>query len=145
MSIIDKIRQSVTAATGLQCYYQTDGNLNRILDNVALPCAFLYLLREGEYDTQDGQHLERVRVGVFFTNKTEFDFGSIENEQIIQGCKADADKWLESLRGVDSTLQVIGSVTTRRVYDAMDVILTAFGVNVELQEIYGYNPCHDKL
>lgn len=143
MTITEKIRQSVEGATGWRLHYDAEGNINRLLDSVELPCAFLYLLRNGVVDAEDGQQRERLRIGIFFVNKTEFDFDTAENEEIIAECKRIGNVWVNSLRK-DPFLRMVGSqVQTERVYDKMDVIVTGIGFTLEVEELYGYNPCTD--
>ncbi len=136
MTIIDKIKQSVTDATGVPCYYQSEEELNRILDNAQLPCALFVLLRGGQLTTTNGHLRERVQVAMFFADKTDFDFTAHENEEIINKQKQRAYKWLLSLN-TSKLLRVIGIIGTERAYTDYDVILTGYAVNVTLEELRG--------
>lgn len=140
MTIVEKIKQSVEAATGVQLFYQSAEQLNRQLDNVQLPCAYLFLLENQSLNVDGGHLRERLNIAVFFVDKTEFDFESFENERIIDTCKQRAYTWLQSLTN-DAYIRLLNVIGTQRVYDVMDVILTGFAVQVTIEEMQGVWPC----
>lgn len=142
MSIIEKIKQSVQAATGLRVLYQSAEQLNRICDNTEYPAAFFFLLANGGLDSSGGHLRERLNLAVFFVDKSQFDFNAKENEQIIQACKERAYKWLRSLY-TSTDLRLLSVNGTERVYDLFDVQLTGFAVNVELEELQGDYTCRE--
>lgn len=139
MSIVNKIKESVEAATGLTCYYHNNGELNRIMDNAEFPCAFFTIITDAEIINDTAQLRERADVGVFFCDKTDYDFDSIENEAIISRMRTHAFRWLNSLSASD--ISVTGDMTSQRVYDTFDVTVTAYGVNVTVEEDFGVSKC----
>lgn len=136
MTITERIQNSVKAATGLVCYYQSAEELNRLLDYAEFPCAYLFLLSSQQVTTTSGVVRERLTIGVFFVEPTEFDFHSAENEVIIDRCKRRAFKWLRSLMR-DSEFRLVATNNTERVYDEFDAILTGFALNVTIEELKG--------
>lgn len=140
MTIVDKIRDSVHAATGLQLHYQSAEMLNTLLDSVTYPAAYLYLLRSTQIDTNGAHFRERPQIAVFFVQPTEFDFNSLENERLIDECKQLAYQWLRSLYR-SKELRVVSVNGGERVYDEMDVILTGFAINLTIEELVGDYEC----
>lgn len=136
MTIVDKIKSSIEAATSVPLYYQSEERLNEILDSAQFPCAFLYILTNQQLTTDSRQFRERLQVAVFFVEPTEFDFVSVENERIIDNCKRRALKWLQGMN-TDKWLRLVAINNTERVYDVMDAVLTGFAVNVTIEELTG--------
>lgn len=143
MTFIDKLRQTIERATACRFYYHAAGELNEVLAGVQIgsePIAFAYLLKGGEVNVQRNELREGVNLAVFFCKKTEFDFNSEENERLIDDCKRLAFGWLSLLRK-SGHFEVVGSITTERVYDTTTDILTGIAVNVTLRELQGYGDC----
>lgn len=143
MTFIDKLRITIERATACRFYYHAAGELNEVLAGVQIgsePIAFAYLLKGGEVDVQRNQLREGVNLAVFFCKKTEFDFNSEENEQLIDDCKRLAFGWLSLMRK-SGYFETVGSITTERVYDTTTDILTGIAVNVTLRELQGYSEC----
>lgn len=143
MTFIEKVKQTIERATGCRFYYHAAGELNEVLAGVEIgsdPIAFAYLLKGGEVDVQRNQLREGVNLAVFFCKKTEFDFNSYENEQLINDCKRLAFGWLSLMRK-SGYFETVGSITTERVYDTTTDILTGIAVNVTLLELQGYSEC----
>ena len=84
MSIVTKIKRSVESATGLTMHYHDEGTINEIIYSSPMPCCFFALLRDTELLTDGSQNRERASIAMFFVDKTEFDFDSEENEEIIE-------------------------------------------------------------
>ena len=143
MTFIEKVKMTIERATGCRFYYHAAGELNEVLAGVEIgsdPIAFAYLLKGGEVDVQRNQLREGVNLAVFFCKKTEFDFNSYENEQLIDDCKRLAFGWLSLMRK-SGYFETVGSITTERVYDTTTDILTGIAVNVTLRELQGYSEC----
>lgn len=131
-----KIMQSVSSATGLRCLYQSEQAINVMLDNADMPCAFAFLLQSNGMNTASGNYRERVTIAVFFVDLTNYDFNSIENEDIISRCKSAAVDWLAALQ-TSHFFRLISVNSTQRVYDRFDAIVTGFAVNVTIEEVEG--------
>ena len=142
MTFIEKVKESVELTTGCRFYYHAAGELNEVLAGVDIgedPIAFAYLLKGGEVAVGKNCR-EGVNLAVFFCKKTEFDFNSYENEQLIDYCKQLAFGWV-SWFSKSNTLEIVGNVTTERVYDTTTDILTGIAVNITLRELVGYGMC----
>lgn len=141
MTIIEKIKRSVEAATGLPFLYHAAGEINELIARAeSLPVAFAFLLDSGTIDDVNGRYRERVTLAVMFADKSQFDFNAIENEQIIDRMKVKAYKWLQSLR-LSNDLNIVSINQTQRLYDATTDILTGFSVNVTIEDYAGYGEC----
>ena len=137
MTIVDKIKESISVATDLPVYYQSEEQLNRIADNADYPCAYFFLLQTQGITTDSMTLRERVNIAVFFVNLTEFDFNADENEAIIDECKQKAMRWLAMLpRDAYFRLTAVGQ--SERLYDTFDAQLTGYAVNVTLEELEGF-------
>ena len=142
MTFIEKVKESVELTTGCRFYYHAAGELNEVLAGVDIgedPIAFAYLLKGGEVAVGKNCR-EGVNLAVFFCKKTEFDFNSYDNEQLIDYCKQLAFGWV-SWFSKSNTLEIVGNVTTERVYDTTTDILTGIAVNITLRELVGYGMC----
>ena len=143
-SIIDKIKKSVEGVIGHDRFYYNDGDgLNIELDNANYPCAFAQLIEAGTVRDDFGMYHERVAVGLFFANIADPDMEPIPNEKILTELKRSAFAWLASFNKNDE-LTLVEVRGTDRVYiksDNYDVRLTAFVVNVTLEEVQGYGVC----
>lgn len=141
MTIIEKIKRSVEAATGLPFLYHAAGEINELIARAGeLPVAFTFLLDNGTIEDVNGMYHERVTFAVMFADKTEFDFNALENEQIIDQMKIKAYRWLQSLR-TSNELNVIAINSTQRLYDATTDILTGYAVNITIEEMSGVGAC----
>lgn len=136
MSIVEKIRASVTAATGLQCHYQSAEQLNRIADNASMPCAMFILLDQTQLVSDNGNMRERAQIAMFFADMTDFDFAAAENEAIIQEQKGNAVRWLGALRR-SKELRVVQENGAQRFYDDYDALLTGYALNITIEEVRG--------
>lgn len=143
-SIIEKIKASVESIIGDGRFYYNDGNgLNVELDDANYPCAFAQLIEAGTLADNFGQYHERVSVGIYFADVADIDMQPMPNEDILTGLKSSALIWLSSLRENDE-LNLIEVRNTDRVYiksDRFDVRLTAFVLNVTLEEVKGFGVC----
>lgn len=144
MTIIEAIKRSVERL-GCTFLYHADGELNELVARESafdsdVPVVLCYLLGSGSTDITAGVARERVNVGLFFSKKTEYDFNAIENERIIDVCKQYAQRWLLSLND-DVYIRLVSSNSTERVYDTTTDILTAYAVNVTLEQVQGQTLC----
>lgn len=146
MTIIEAVKNSIERV-GCAFLYHADGELNELVAREPafdgdVPVALCYLLGSGSTDITAGVARERVNIGVFFSLKTNFDFDAIENERLLDVCKQYAQRWLLSLND-DAWLRLVSLNSTERVYDTTTDILTAYAVNVTLEEIHGQTLCGD--
>lgn len=142
MTIVDKIRDSLQQFTGTPCYYQSEEQLNTILDYGQLPCTFFDLLRTQQVTTDIGNLRERVQVAIFFADvATGFDFNATDNERVIDAQKTIAFKWVLSM-ATNNNLRLLSVDGSERAYAEYDVLLTGFAIRVTLEELYGVTMCN---
>lgn len=142
MSIIQKIKESVERATGLDFYYDTPQTLNLRLDTATYPCAMLHIVTSGAVVGDNGIIRERLNVEVLFTTTSHLDFDGVDVENNeLDVMKEQAFKWLLSLYRTRTGLRVVSLNGTDRYYATDDAIYSAYGVNVTLEEIQGVTAC----
>lgn len=139
MNIIAKLKASVTAMN-LPFMYGDEGHLNALVATTELPCVYCLLLESSLVEDESGVIRERIEIGMFFIDKTQFDCDSIENEDIIDDCKQNAFKWLLGVR-MGSDFVVNSTTGATRVYDKFDDIVTGYCLRVSLTEVKGVSPC----
>lgn len=144
MSIIEKIKNSVESATGLAFYYDTPETLNGTIETAAFPCAMLNIIQSGAVTDANGIMRERLTIEVLFSQLSSLDFdGIIVERDELDEMKKKAFKWAQSLmRSRD--LRLISNNGTNRYYATNDMIISAYGINVTIEEIEGIAPCYDE-
>jgi hypothetical protein len=85
---------------------------------------------------------ERLTVEVLFATRSNLDFDglTVENDE-LQAMKERAFTWLASLfRSRD--LRLVSMNGTSRYYATDDILFSAYGVNVTIEELQGYSRCN---
>lgn len=141
MSIIDKIKDSITAATGLPFYYDTPQTLNVRLDRAQFPCAMLHILQSGTAYSENGIIRERLTIEMLFVQQSRLDFDGTDVEKDeLNAMKIKAFQWLLYLtRSRDLSLVTVNN--TNRYYATDDAIYSAYGVNITIEEVQGVSKC----
>lgn len=147
MSIIEKIKNSIIAATGLPFYYDTPQTLNIRLDRGTFPAAMLFIVNSGAIQDTNGILHERLTIEMVFATAARlssadtFDFDGLDVEQNdLDAMKMQAFKWLLNLyRSHDLRLVAINN--TKRYYATDDVMLNGYAVNVTIDEVAGISKC----
>lgn len=146
MTIIEHIKESVQAI-GCAFIYDARGVANEIIATTPEfadepPVVLCYLLTSGTTEQVGGAWRERVQVALFFSKLAEIDFDGQENEETIDLCKRYAQRWLQSLCGGGvQSLRLVSVNGTERVYQQQADLLTAYGINVTIEEVEGTTPC----
>lgn len=142
MNIIERLAQSVKEHTGLEMYYQSVEELNRMMDGVDFPCAYAFLIESAGVTMENGRVKERITVEVCFTDLSDFDFDALDNENTIERCKQYAARFLLGMQN-DDNFALVSVNGSDRVYETrFDNPLTAFCVSVTLEELMGYSECN---
>lgn len=141
MSVIEKIKNSITAATGLPFYYDTPQTLNLRLDRATYPCAMLHILQSGAIVDTNGILRERLTIEMLFatTSNLDFDGTDVENNE-LDGMKLLAFQWLLALYR-SRELRLVSINGTNRYYATDDAIYSAYGVQVTIDEAQGVSKC----
>lgn len=146
-SIIEKIKDSVESIIGKDRFlYNDDYGLNIDFDNANYPLAYARLIETGTLADVLGNYHERVTMSIFFADVSDPDLEPIPNEAILTVLKQKALTWLASLR-LNDELTLVEVRNTDRVYikaEDYDARLTAFVVNVTLEESQGIGICNSK-
>ena len=141
MSVIDKIKASITAATGLPFYYDTPQTLNLRLDRAIYPCAMLHILQTGTAVDTNGVIRERLTIEMLFATLSNLDFDGTDVEaHELDALKKKAFLWLVGLHR-SHDLRLISINGTSRYYATDDAIYSAYGVQVTIEEVQGVSAC----
>ena len=141
MSIIEKIKESVTTATGLPFYYDTPQTLNVRLDTAEYPCAMLHILQSGTVTDTNGILHERLTIEMLFADQSRLDFDGEQVEAYeLDALKRFALKWVLHLYR-SRALRLVSVNGTNRYYATDDAIYSAFGVQVTIDEAEGVSQC----
>lgn len=143
-TIIDKIKKTIPASLGDRFVYDSESQLNVILDNERFPLAFMTLVDTGTVQDQLGQFKERLTIDMHFATLAEQDMNGEDNERLIDQMKRIAlGEWLPALRDAEY-IHLVSVNSTRRIYmqfGQYDVILTAYVVNVTIDDNEGFGVC----
>ena len=142
MSVIEKIKNSITAATGLPFYYDTPQTLNMRLDSATYPCAMLHILQSGAIVDTNGILRERLTIEMLFATTSDLDFDGTDVEKNeLDGMKLLAFQWLLALYR-SRELRLVSINGTNRYYATDDAIYSAYGVQVTIDEAQGVSKCN---
>ncbi len=144
MNIVEYIKDSVERA-GCAFVYNAEGETNDVVARTPEfayepPVVLCYLLKNGTIEQVGGSWVERVNVALFFSKVADYDFDGLSNEELLELCKRYAQRWLQSLVG-SPVLRLVSVNSTERVYNTTTDILTAYAVNVTIEEVQGLTPC----
>lgn len=145
MTIIEAIKRSIERQ-GIAFLYHSSGEVNELVSRETayrdseLPVVICHLLSSGSMQNAAGQWVERVQVAVFFSRLAEYDFNGEQNEQVLEACKVAAQRWLHSLRD-DENLRLVSVNSTERIYNSTEDIITAYAINVTIEELHGVGVC----
>lgn len=140
MTIVEKIKSECERGTGLPFLYGSGGELNVLLDNAVFPCVYCTLLGTSQIDNENGMYCERANVAIVICDKTEYDNTGEQNEQIISECQERAITLLRSIIG-GGVLRLERTNGAQRIYNAHDVLLVGYALNVTLSEYIGNTGC----
>lgn len=142
MSIVDKIKKSVEDATGRPFIYDTLEGLNvEIGRRSTARVVWSALVDSGTIEDENGMIHERVNMALFFCDKMAgLDCFSLENERVLTECKRAAFTWLTQSRR-DPEIRVVSVNATARTYQQLDDIITAFVLDVVIEEKEGFGVC----
>lgn len=145
MNIIEKLAKRINVSIGRVFYYGAQGDVNVIMERAKLPCVFAYLIEQGTVETTNGVYKERLTLALFFVDKTNYGFESIENEDVIDKQKKDAfrflSKWQRSIPD-EIGLDLVSVGQSQRVYDtSFDTHITGYAVNVTIEDAGGIINC----
>lgn len=132
MNIARKIIQSVAEATALKCYYGTRESINEQVSKGGLPCAFFALLAESNIQEGAGTIAETYTLTISFARLTEFDYESVDNEDIIEHCQLDAFIWLAYIRAGMADFVAGEVVGSGRLYEEFDDIITGYYLTIRI-------------
>lgn len=133
-SIVLKIKKSIIDTVKLPFFYGNNTKLNEVLDDADFSGGgVVYLYMIGDSDIEDG--IESMIAAIAFVDLTDFDFDTLENDDIQERMKNLAFEWIMTTNK-DNILQ-IENVRMQRVYDEYDVNLTGVVIRATITEKEG--------
>ena len=133
-SIVQKIKKTVSDTVKLPFYTGNSTQLNEVLDNADFSnggVVYLYQISDSEF--KDG--IESMIAAIAFVDLTEFDFDTLENDEIQERLKNTAFEFI--IETNKSNVLQITDVRMQRIYNAYDVNLTGVVIRTTITEKEG--------
>lgn len=139
-----KIRKIAESLEGVNYMFNNWAQANVAIDNVDGPTIIYVLPPSGELDF----HYTRVRdypqCQIAFVASTEFDFDSVENDNIIEQMKRLCIKFINKLNESGMFEMIEGRLTYRVLYDFLDQNVTGIVITPQLKEEEGVIICEEE-
>ena len=140
MTILNEVKTIIEEEVGVPFLYASLLNLNSWLDYSCLPCAACQLLEDGDFIHEGGQIKEEVDFLIFFLDKTDVRYTALENQEIIDECKARAISFMREIEK-SSDIMYIDDYTYQNLYQEFDVNLTGVSLSITIKERSGEQSC----
>lgn len=137
MNIAEKIKAVFEAATGLSLYYGTREEINRVIGYGQTPCGFFTLINSSSVVADGGTITEEIDINLAVVEVTHFDAQSYDNETIIERCKKKCFDFVRATRNGELVFYK-SLITSERLYDEFDDIVTGYSVSVRLTDAVPY-------
>ena len=132
MTIVQKIEKAITDC-GFSVYYDNYYDINRIIDFANFPATLFFLLRALESENIGGIRYDIHDVQIMFAERLPLDFTGQEAETIIDGCKKQADVFVDSL-ALSADLVLVQHMGGERIYGDYDINLCGYLVQLRWRE-----------
>ena len=132
---------SVAEKLGITYLYENWGTANVRLDKLELPAIINLLPASGRFVIGKTQLRDRPNCMIAFADKTKFDFDGVENDEIIERCKAYAVQFIRELNRSGMFEFVSDEVPYSVFYDKLNVNVTGVVIELSLKEVQGVPMC----
>lgn len=116
-------------------------NANVRMDNTPLPCVLNVLPVSGVFKVGNVQLKDKPNCLIAFMDKAEFDFDGVQNDDVIEGCKARAKRFIIEVNKGDVFKPIGDDVRYTVFYDKLDVNVTGIIIELSLEEVHGITMC----
>lgn len=129
---------------GLTYIFDNWATANIRLDKLPFPAALNVLPISGSFNVSARRLRDFPNCMIAFLDKTEFDFDSKENDQILERCKNYAMQFILTANESGLFEPIEGDVRYSLVYDKLDVNVTGVVLELQLKEKNGITLCFGK-
>ena len=122
---------------------QANVALDTILDDIKQPTIIYVLPPSGKLDASWREIKDRPEAQIGFLCSTEFDFDTVENDNIIAAMKRLCARFIKRLNKGDYFEPIEGEIRYQVLYDHLDQNVTGILISPPLVEIDGISLCDD--
>ena len=140
-SVERKIASVAAKLEGVTYLYDNWATANVRLDRLEFPAIINLLPVSGRFDISRTQLRDCPECMIAFADKTRFDFDGVENDEVIERCKALAVRFIRELNKSGLFEWTSTDIRYSVFYDKLDVNITGIVVELRLKEVQGVPMC----
>ena len=140
-SVERKIASVAAKLEGVTYLYDNWATANVRLDRLEFPAIINLLPVSGRFDISRTQLRDSPECMIAFADKTRFDFDGVENDEVIERCKALAVRFIRELNKSGLFEWTSTDIRYSVFYDKLDVNITGIVVELNLKEVKGVPMC----
>ena len=140
-SVERKIASVAAKLEGVTYLYDNWATANVRLDRLEFPAIINLLPVSGQFDISRTQLRDCPECMIAFADKTRFDFDGVENDEVIERCKALAVRFILELNKSGLFEWTSTDIRYSVFYDKLDVNITGIVVELNLKEVKGVPMC----
>lgn len=140
-SVERKIASVAAKLEGVTYLYDNWATANVRLDRLEFPAIINLLPVSGRFDISRTQLRDCPECMIAFADKTRFDFDGVENDEVIERCKALAVRFIRELNKSGLFEWTSTDIRYSVFYDKLDVNVTGIVVELNLKEVKGVPMC----
>lgn len=140
-SVERKIASVAAKLEGVTYLYDNWATANVRLDRLEFPAIINLLPVSGRFDISRTQLRDCPECMIAFADKTRFDFDGVENDEVIERCKALAVRFIRELNKSGLFEWTSTDIRYSVFYDKLDVNITGIVVELNLKEVKGVPMC----
>lgn len=122
---------------------QANVALDTILDTITQPTIIYVLPPSGKLDVVWNEVRDKPEAQIGFLCSTEFDFDTVENDNIIEAMKRLCARFLKELNKGKYFEPIEGEVRYKVLYDHLDQNVTGILISPPLEELEGISLCDE--
>lgn len=140
-SVERKIASVAAKLEGVTYLYDNWATANVRLDRLEFPAIINLLPVSGRFDISRTQLRDCPECMIAFADKTRFDFDGVENDEVIERCKALAVRFIRELNKSGLFEWTSTDIRYSVFYDKLDVNITGIVLELNLKEVKGVPMC----
>ena len=140
-SVERKIASVAAKLEGVTYLYDNWATANVRLDRLEFPAIINLLPVSGQFDISRTTLRDCPECMIAFADKTRFDFDGVENDEVIERCKALAVRFILELNKSGLFEWTSTDISYSVFYDKLDVNITGIVVELRLKEVQGVPMC----
>lgn len=140
-SVERKIASVAAKLEDVTYLYDNWATANVRLDRLEFPAIINLLPVSGRFDISRTQLRDCPECMIAFADKTRFDFDGVENDEVIERCKALAVRFIRELNKSGLFEWTSTDIRYSVFYDKLDVNITGIVLELNLKEVVGVSLC----